>query len=196
MADYPTHALEIVSNDTGLATQLPIFDLTAPTKPAGQRHKKQKVAETLATIRHLADELNQQLYTSRRADLPKVRSQVDAAEFFIPLLSSLEHEELWVMCLNVRNGITSIAKLYQGSVNQTQIRVGEIFRHAISDNAVNIIIAHNHPTGDPTPSPDDVAMTRAVVQAGKLLDITLLDHIIVAGNSFLSLKERGLGFGS
>ena len=98
--------------------------------------------------------------------------------------------------LDTRNRVMSLTKLYQGSVNLSQVRVGEVFRQAILDNAPAIILAHNHPSGEPTPSPDDVAVTRAIVQAGKLLDIDVLDHLVVCQGRFVSLKERGLGFGS
>jgi DNA repair protein RadC len=74
------------------------------------------------------------------------------------------------------------------------IRVGELFREAVKQNAASIIVAHNHPSGDPSPSPDDVAVTRMMVEAGKLLDIAVHDHIIIGYNRFVSLKERGLGF--
>jgi len=83
---------------------------------------------------------------------------------------------------------------YHGSVNSSQVRVGELFKPAVQRMAPAIIALHNHPSQDPTPSPDDVAVTRAMVQAGKLLDIQLLDHLIIGGNRFVSLKERGLGF--
>ena len=73
--------------------------------------------------------------------------------------------------------------------------MGEVFRQAVAENAPAILIAHCHPSGDPTPSPDDVAVTRAIVQAGKLLDIDVLDHVIVCLNRYTSLKEKGLGFG-
>jgi DNA repair protein RadC len=74
------------------------------------------------------------------------------------------------------------------------VRIAEIFKAAIRRNAANLIVVHNHPSGDPTPSPDDVAITRAILQAGELLDVKLLDHIIVGNGRFVSLKERGLGF--
>ena len=74
------------------------------------------------------------------------------------------------------------------------VRVGEVFKQAIRQNAASIIVVHNHPSGDPTPSPEDVALTRAIVQAGKLLDIDVLDHLVIAGGKFVSLKEKGLGF--
>ena len=72
--------------------------------------------------------------------------------------------------------------------------MAEVLRQAIVDNSPSILLAHNHPSGDPTPSPDDVAVTRAIVQAGKLMDIDVLDHIVIGLGRFVSLKERGLGF--
>jgi DNA repair protein RadC len=74
------------------------------------------------------------------------------------------------------------------------VRVGELFKEAIRINASALIVTHNHPSGDPTPSPDDVAVTRAIVQAGKLLDIDVLDHLVIGAGKFISLKEKGLGF--
>ena len=101
-----------------------------------------------------------------------------------------------MIALDTRNRVMNLTKLYQGSVNQSQVRIGEIFRQAITDNAPSIIVAHNHPSGDPTPSPDDVAVTRQIFQAGKLLDIEFLDHLIIGAGRYVSLKDRGLGFGS
>ena len=98
------------------------------------------------------------------------------------------------MLLDTRNKVQQIETVYQGSVNSSQVRIAEIFKAAIRRNAANIIVIHNHPSGDPAPSPDDVAITRAIQQAGDLLDIKLLDHIIVGRGRFVSLKERGLGF--
>lgn len=84
--------------------------------------------------------------------------------------------------------------MYRGSVNTAMIRVGEVFKEALRLNATSIIVAHNHPTSDPTPSPEDILVTRQIVEAGKLLDCECLDHLILAGNRFVSLRERGLGF--
>jgi DNA repair protein RadC len=102
-----------------------------------------------------------------------------------------------VILLDTRNRAKSLVALYKGSVNSSQVRVAEVFRQAIIENAVALLICHNHPSGDITPSPDDISLTRAIAQAGHLLDILLLDHIIVSGMSapsFISLKERGVGF--
>ena len=87
-----------------------------------------------------------------------------------------------------------IVEIYRGSVNSSQVRVAEIFKPAIQRMAPAIICVHCHPSQDPTPSPDDIAVTRAIVQAGKLLDCELLDHLIIGGSRFVSLKERGVGF--
>lgn len=79
-------------------------------------------------------------------------------------------------------------------MNASQVRIAEVFKAAIADNATSIVLAHNHPSGDPTPSPEDVAITRAILQAGKLLDIEVVDHLVITRDRYISLKERGLGF--
>jgi DNA repair protein RadC len=84
--------------------------------------------------------------------------------------------------------------LYRGTVNSTQIRVGEVFRQAIIENSPSILLVHNHPTGDPTPSPEDVAITKEIHKAGVMLDIQVLDHMIIGKETFVSLREKGLGF--
>jgi DNA repair protein RadC len=110
-------------------------------------------------------------------------------------MSGLEQEHLRVFLLDTRNHVLDIVEVYKGSVNSSQVHVGELFKPAIRRGASAIIIAHNHPSGDPTPSPDDVAVTRAILQAGKLLGIDVLDHIVIGLGRWVSLKERGLGFG-
>jgi DNA repair protein RadC len=126
---------------------------------------------------------------------PTISSPADAAMLVMYEMSILEKEHLRVLLLDRRNRVIDIEEVYRGSVSSSQVRVGELFKAAVSRNASAMIIAHNHPSGDPTPSPDDVALTRAIVQAGKLLDTDILDHLVI-GNSgkWVSLKERGLGF--
>ena len=125
---------------------------------------------------------------------PPINSPADAAALVQYDMSLLEKEHLRVLLLDRRNRVLDIEEVYQGSVNSSQIRVGEIFRAAISRLASAIVVCHNHPSGDPTPSPDDVAVTRAIVQAGKLLDVEVLDHLVIGHGRWVSLKERGLGF--
>lgn len=125
---------------------------------------------------------------------PAIHSPADAAALIQYEMGMLEAEELWVILLDTRNRVLGIEHLYRGSVNTSQVRVGELFRAAIRRNAPAIVVAHCHPSGDPTPSPDDVAVTRAIVQAGKLMDVDLVDHLVVAKGGYVSLRERGLGF--
>ena len=125
---------------------------------------------------------------------PAINSPADAAALVQYEMSLLEQEYLKVMLLDTRNRVLDIVEVYHGSVNSSQVHVGELFKPAIQRMAPAIIAIHNHPSQDPTPSPDDVAVTRAIVQAGKLLDISLLDHLVIGGSRWVSLKERGLGF--
>jgi DNA repair protein RadC len=112
-------------------------------------------------------------------------------------MSALEQEHLRVLLLDTRNQLLDIVEVYKGSVNTSQVHVGELFKPAIRRNASAMIVVHNHPSGDPTPSPDDIAVTRSIIQAGKLLDVDVLDHMIIGRGKgkWVSLKERGLGFG-
>jgi DNA repair protein RadC len=124
-----------------------------------------------------------------------IHNPADAAALVQYEMSGLPQEHLRVINLDTRNRVLNIEKVYVGSLNSSTVRVAELFRPAIQRNAAGIIMVHNHPSGDPTPSPEDVSLTRAVVQAGKLLDIELLDHLVIGVGRWVSLKERGLGFG-
>lgn len=132
--------------------------------------------------------------TDFTSDRPAITSPGDAADLVRYEMAMFTEEHLWVLNLNTRNQVVEITRLYRGSVNSSQVRVGEIFQAAIKLKASAIILVHNHPSGDPTPSPDDVAVTRAAVQAGKMLDISILDHLVIGQGRWVSLKERGLGF--
>ncbi len=150
-----------------------------------------KAAQIKAAI-----ELGRRLTLEAPEERPAIHSPADAAMLVQYEMSALEQEVLKVILLDSRNRVMDIAELYRGSLNSSQVRVGELFRPAIRRNSAAIIIVHNHPSGDPAPSPDDVAITRAIVQAGKLLDIDVLDHLVIGKGRFVSMKERGLGFGS
>ena len=151
--------------------------------------KLAKAAQIKAAI-----ELGRRLVLESPEERPAVHTPADVAELVQYEMRALEQEELRVILLDTRNHVQHIETVYRGSVNSSQVRVAEIFKAAIRRNATNLIVVHNHPSGDPTPSPDDVAITRAILQAGELLDIKLLDHIIIGSGRFVSLKERGLGF--
>jgi DNA repair protein RadC len=111
-------------------------------------------------------------------------------------MSMLEQEHLRVLLLNTKNHVLGTHDVYHGSLNTVGVRVGELFREAIRRNSNALALIHNHPSGDPTPSPEDVALTREAVAAGALLDIEVLDHVIIGAGEpgYVSLKERGLGF--
>jgi len=151
--------------------------------------KLAKAAQIKAAI-----ELGRRLVLESPDERPAIHSPAEAAELVQYEMCALEQEELRVLLLDTRNRVQHIETVYRGSVNSSQVRVAEIFKTAIRRNATNLIVIHNHPSGDPTPSPDDIAITRAILQAGELLDVKLLDHIIVGSGRFISLKERGLGF--
>ncbi len=142
-----------------------------------------------------AIELGRRLNIEKPDEPIVIHSPADAANLVKYEMGALEQEELRVMLLGTRNQVLDIAGVYRGSLNSSQVRVGELFKNAVRRNAAAIIVIHNHPSGDPTPSPDDIALTRAVVEAGRLLDIEVLDHIVVGHGRWVSLKERKLGFG-
>ncbi len=157
---------------------------------AGQRGLgTAKAAQIKAAI-----ELGRRLREANPEERPTITCPADAAEMVRYEMSVLEQEHLRVMLLDTRNHVLDTVEIYRGSVNSSQVRVAEVFRPAIRRGAPAIIVIHNHPSGDPTPSPDDVAVTRAFLQAGKLLDIEVLDHLVIGQGRFVSLKERGLGF--
>jgi DNA repair protein RadC len=123
-----------------------------------------------------------------------INSPADAAALVQAEMSLCDQEYLKVMLLDTRNRLIDLVEVYHGSVNSSQVRIAEVFKPAIQRMAPAVIVLHNHPSRCIDPSPDDIAVTRAIVQAGKLLDIQCLDHLIIAGGRYVSLKERGLGF--
>lgn len=152
------------------------------------------IGEAKAAQIKAAIDLGRRLATQTAGDKTIVNSPEDAADLVQFEMSALEQEQLRVILLNTRNHVLAVKTIYQGSLNSSQVRVGELFRPAIRENAAALIVIHNHPSGDPSPSPDDVAITKAIISAGKLLDIQVLDHLIIGQGRFISLNRRGLGF--
>jgi DNA repair protein RadC len=110
-------------------------------------------------------------------------------------MAPLEQEHLKVLLLNTKNQVLNVPEIYVGNVNSSVVRPAEVFRPAVRDNAPSIIVVHNHPSGDPSPSPEDVDITRELVSAGKLLSIDLLDHVVIgSGGRYVSMNERRSGF--
>lgn len=170
-----------------------VIDKTHASQGAA-KPKREKIEKTLSQIRALHEQLNSQLY-ARPIERPQINSAEDAVDLLMPFLAGLGHEELWIMLLDSCNRVKCLIRLYVGTLNFTPIRTAEVFRQAVVEGAAAVLIGHNHPSGDPSPSPDDVAITRSIVQAGKLLDVEVVDHVVICPDRFVSLKERGLGFG-
>lgn len=139
-------------------------------------------------------ELGRRLLTTGDVARPQIKTPADAAQLLLAEMSLLEQEEVRTIQLDTRNRVISTTMVYRGSLNAASMRVGEVFKEAIRCNAASIVISHCHPSGDPTPSAEDIAVTRTIFQAGKLLDVELLDHIVIGHARYVSLKERGLGF--
>ncbi len=153
------------------------------------------LAEAKTAQLKAAFELGRRLLVESPSERPTITSPSDAANLLVSEMSLLEQESMRVILLDTRNRVQAIQTVYQGSLNTTMVRVGELFREAVRANCAAIIVAHNHPSGDPSPSPEDVAITKDIVAAGKLLSIEVLDHLVIGQQRFISLKERGLGFG-
>jgi DNA repair protein RadC len=162
--------------------------------PLADIKKQHGLGDAKAAQIKAAIELGRRLTLEAPEERPTINSPADAAALVSYEMSALEQEHLRVVLLDRRNRVSEIVEVYKGSVNSSQVRIGEVFKEAIRKNASAVVVIHNHPSGDPTPSPDDVAVTRAIVQAGKLLDVEVLDHLIIGQGKWVSLKERGLGF--
>lgn len=123
-----------------------------------------------------------------------ISSPEDAADLIRYKMQALLQEELCVVILDTRNRLIHNEEVYKDSLNSSQVRIAELFRAAIQRNSASIILAHNHPSGDPTPSPEDVALTRTAVEVGRMMDITMLEHLVIGRGSYVSMKEKNLGF--
>ena len=117
-----------------------------------------------------------------------VRAPGDVAQRLLPEMSGLEREELRVAVLNTKNVVTALTTVYVGNLAGSAIRVGEVFRDAVRRNGAAVLVVHNHPSGDPTPSGEDLRITTELVRAGHLLDIELLDHVVIGRDRWVSLR--------
>jgi DNA repair protein RadC len=199
------------------------FDLPGLTRPTrrlvtpDERQALHRALEPfidLAQLRRFAAE-GRDIYEALRVDKPpkevraildtivailrpigreQVKSPADVAALLMVEMGHLDQEELRTVLLDTKNRVQDIVMVYRGSLNASMIRVGEVFKAALRRNSAALIIAHNHPSSDPAPSPEDVLVTREIVSAGKLLDVEVLDHLVVGQGRWVSLRERGLGF--
>ena len=152
------------------------------------------VGEVKAAQLAAAFELGRRLMADWPSGRWTIRAPKDVAERLVLQMGRLEHEELRVVLLNTKNVVLRVVTVYQGNVSSSLVRVGELYRDAVRLNAAGAILVHNHPSGDPTPSPDDLHLTAEALAAGRLLDIDLLDHLVIGHDAFVSLRDRGVAF--
>lgn len=141
-----------------------------------------------------AFELGRRVVSLHPEDRAIISSPQDVHNLLGAEMSLLDQEHLRAILLNTKNEVIGINGIYVGNVNSSMIRVSEVLRPAVRENCPAMIIVHNHPSGDPTPSTDDILVTRQIRTSGELMDIELLDHVIIGSAGFVSMKEKKLGF--
>lgn len=157
--------------------------------------RQRGIGEAKAAQLKAAIELGRRMLLESPEERLVIHAPGDVASLVEYEMAALDQEHLWVLVLDTRGRVLELDKLYKGSLNASMVRVAEVFRTAIQRNAASIVLIHNHPSGDPTPSQEDIHLTRVVVQAGKLLDIEVLDHLVIGHGRWISLKDKGQGFG-
>ena len=165
-----------------------------PDASIGDMCELHGISEAKACQVVAAVELGKRAASMNPEHRPAIGSPDDVNNIVGPEMSHLTQERLRVLLLNNKNRVMAIRDVYQGTVNSASIRVAEILRPAIRENCPYIIVVHNHPSGDPTPSPEDILVTRRLNQSADMMDIELLDHIVVGQQGFISMKQRNLGF--
>ncbi|HZM72612.1 MAG TPA: DNA repair protein RadC [Candidatus Polarisedimenticolia bacterium] len=181
--DLATEALATFEGLTGLARA---SDLELTRLPG--------IGPARATQLLAAFELGRRLLADWPAARWAVRSPRDVADRLVLQMGRLEREELRVVLLNTKNVVLRVATVYQGNVSASLVRIGELFKDAVRLDASGLILVHNHPSGDPTPSPDDLHLTAETLAAGRLLDVQLLDHLVIGHDAYVSMRDRGIAF--
>ncbi|HEY9385342.1 MAG TPA: DNA repair protein RadC [Gemmatimonadales bacterium] len=161
-------------------------------RPAGELLRLPGVGPAKGARLLAALEFGARLAREARPVLPRIRSPDDVARIVGPRLRDLAVEEFHLLALDSQSQVTRDVLITRGLLNSSLVHPREVFRAAIAEAAAGIILVHNHPSGDPTPSADDQAVTKQLVAAGELLDVPVYDHVIVAGDCFMSFATRGL----
>lgn len=202
---FDTPPLEAPQQERSTATE---------NKQLRRLHTSLKQYVNLPELRRLAAE-RQNLYRALREGTPpdevlalvetlsallhpapreQVKGPADVAALLMVEMGHLDQEELRTVLLDTKNRVQEIVTVYRGSLNTAVVRIGEVYKEAVRRNSAAFILAHNHPSGDPEPSTEDTLMTREVVEAGKLLDVECLDHLVIGQGRWVSMRERRLGF--
>ena len=162
------------------------------SRPPGELARAQGVGRSKAARLAASFELGRRVAAEREPPPERVRSPTDVYRYYAPRLRDLAVEEFHVLALDTQSHIRGDLLITRGILNSSLVHPREVFRAAIAEAAAGIIVVHNHPSGDPTPSPDDHAVTRQLVEAGRLLDLPVYDHVVVGGDRYVSFAESGL----
>ena len=152
------------------------------------------ISETKACELLAALELGRRSASLGPTDRPMMRAPEDVDLLLRAELAPLAQEKLYVLLLNTKQELLRVHEVYRGTVNSASVRIAEVLRPAIKDNCPNIVVVHNHPSGDPNPSAEDIRVTRRLARSAEIMDIDLNDHVVIAAAGFVSMKRRGLGF--
>jgi len=147
---------------------------------------KAKAVQILA-----AAEIGKRMYRKHSEGRYTIRSPEDAAAYLMTDMASLNQEHFVALFLNVKNEVLHKQTIFIGSLNSSIVHPREVFREAVKRSAASIIVAHNHPSGNPSPSPEDIEVTKRLIEAGSIMGIEVLDHVIIGDHQFLSMKEKG-----
>jgi DNA repair protein RadC len=147
---------------------------------------KAKAVQVLASV-----EIGKRLYRKNSLERYTIRSPEDAAAYLMTDMTALNQEHFVVLFLNVKNEVLHKQTIFIGSLNSSIVHPRDIFREAVKRSAASIVVSHNHPSGNPTPSPEDIEVTRRLTEAGSIIGIEVLDHVIIGDHKFISLKEKG-----
>lgn len=183
--DAPTLARQLLERGNGSLRAL-------AARPPGELTRTAGVGPAKGARLLAAFELASRMSAEQRPVLPAVRDPADVAGLLGPRLRDLTVEEFHVLALDSQSRVQRDILVSRGLLNSALVHPREVFRAAIAEAAAGIIVVHNHPSGDPTPSAEDRAVTRQLVEAGRLLDLPVYDHVIVAGDRFLSFVTAGL----
>lgn len=149
------------------------------------------IGEAKGVIMLAALELGRRIQQYKPDERYVIRSPEDGADYVMEEMRSLNQEHLVALFLNTKNQVIHRQTIFIGSLNASIVHPREIFREAVKRSAASVVCAHNHPSGDPAPSQEDIHVTRRLVEAGKIIGIELLDHLVIGNNRFISLKEKG-----
>ena len=178
-------AREIINKEGNLAV--------LATRTVASLKKIDGIGDDKAATLAAAFELSRRILSQAKSlSNRKITSPQDIAEFFIPLLRDEIKEKFIVVCLNSSNKITSYETISVGNLNSSVVHPREVFKVAIDNSSANIILIHNHPSGNPEPSNEDIRITKKIVEAGKILDILVFDHLIIAAETYTSFVEKRL----